>query len=285
MYRDEEIHQCRAGQATPRQDAGCRSASGPNLGTRHARARLRRGMPAPMRVDRGHGANGRRQRGGRILGTISADAWDDLGSTRRGDIVVVALQGDSGKPRPALVIQADWFDALPTMVVLPVIGSLVQEAAITRIGVAPGDANGLRVPSQIAVDRPPTIRRTKIGPTIGRLDNDVMLAVHRTLAVFLGWRRQSLACYRESGSRRMPASLLAPATTGRPEIFQTRPATSGMMAVIASFGRGSGLICQPQGISYPVACGPRPFVLARQPHDRQPIQQRPPRRRAESLPQ
>ncbi len=57
---------------------------------------------------------------------------------------------------------------------------------MTRIDVAPNAANGLRVPSQIAVDRPQTVRRLKLGPTIGRLDGEAMLAVHRSLAVFLG---------------------------------------------------------------------------------------------------
>jgi mRNA interferase MazF len=95
------------------------------------------------------------------------------------------LQGDSGKPRPAVVIQADWFDALSTVVVLPLTSSL-HDAAVTRIDVAPTDENGLKVSSQIAVDRPQTVRRLKLGPTIGRLDNDVMLAVHRSLVVFLG---------------------------------------------------------------------------------------------------
>lgn len=99
--------------------------------------------------------------------------------------MVVALQGDSGKPRPAVVVQADWFDALPTVVVLPLTSSL-QDAAITRIDVAPTNENGSRLPSQIAVDRPQTVRREKLGPSIGRLDHDVMLAVHRALAVFLG---------------------------------------------------------------------------------------------------
>ena len=98
---------------------------------------------------------------------------------------MVALQGDSGKPRPAVVIQADWFDALSTVVVLPLTSSL-QDAAVTRIDVAPTDQNGLKVPSQIAVDRPQTVRRMKLGPTIGRLDNDVMVAVHRQQFSF--WR-------------------------------------------------------------------------------------------------
>lgn len=95
------------------------------------------------------------------------------------------MQGDSGKPRPAVVIQADWFDALSTVVVLPLTSDL-RDAALTRIDVAPSAENGLKVPSQIAVDRPQTVRRPKLGPTIGRLDKDVMLAVHRSLAVFLG---------------------------------------------------------------------------------------------------
>ena len=95
------------------------------------------------------------------------------------------MQGDSGKPRAAVAIQADWFDALSTVVVLPLTSGL-QDAAVTRIDVAPTDGNGLKVPSQIAVDRPQTVRRLKLGPTIGRLDNDVMLAVHRSLVVFLG---------------------------------------------------------------------------------------------------
>ena len=57
---------------------------------------------------------------------------------------------------------------------------------MTRIDVAPAAENGLRLPSQIAVDRPYTVRRTKLGPTIGRLDEDVMLQLQRALAVFLG---------------------------------------------------------------------------------------------------
>jgi mRNA interferase MazF len=99
--------------------------------------------------------------------------------------VVVALQGDSGKPRPAVVVQADWFDALSTVVVLP-LTSLRQDAAILRIDVTPSERNGLRLLSQIAVDRPQTIRRTKVGQVIGQLDSVIMLQVERALAVFLG---------------------------------------------------------------------------------------------------
>jgi mRNA interferase MazF len=46
--------------------------------------------------------------------------------------------------------------------------------------------NGLRKPSQVMVDNAMSVRREKIGPTIGRLNDEAMLAVARSLAVFFG---------------------------------------------------------------------------------------------------
>ena len=43
----------------------------------------------------------------------------------RGDFVTIAMQGDFGKPRPALVIQADQFNEHASVTVLPVTGTLV----------------------------------------------------------------------------------------------------------------------------------------------------------------
>ena len=105
---------------------------------------------------------------------------------KRGDLVTIALQGDYGKPRPALVIQTGLFDEHPSVTVLPVTGEL-REAPLFRITVKPGDGNGLLKPSQVMVDKPQTVPREKTGETFGRLDDDVMLAVNRALAVFLGF--------------------------------------------------------------------------------------------------
>jgi mRNA interferase MazF len=103
----------------------------------------------------------------------------------RGTVVVVALQGNYGKPRPALVIQSDLFSALPSVTVLPVTGEL-RDAPLYRISVEPAPKTGLRKPSQIMVDKPQTLLREKIGQVIGHLDDKTMLAVNRSLAVFLG---------------------------------------------------------------------------------------------------
>ena len=105
---------------------------------------------------------------------------------RRGDLVTVALQGDLGKPRPALVIQSDLFDEHPSVTILPVTGEL-RDAPLFRIAVNPGELNGLNKPSQVMVDKPQSVAREKIGKVLGRLDDETMLAVNRALAVFLGF--------------------------------------------------------------------------------------------------
>lgn len=104
---------------------------------------------------------------------------------RRGDIVTVAMPGDFGKPRPALVIQADRFDETATVTVLLLSGTLV-DAPLIRPTVQPTAGNGLRKPSQVQIDKAMTVRRDRIGPTIGRLDEETVLAVTRSLALFLG---------------------------------------------------------------------------------------------------
>lgn len=103
---------------------------------------------------------------------------------RRGDLVTIALPGDFGKPRPALVIQSDRFDEAGTVTMLLLSGTLI-DAPLIRIAIEPTPANGLRKRSQVMVDKAMTVRRDKIGDTIGALDDAAMLAVTRGLAVFL----------------------------------------------------------------------------------------------------
>lgn len=103
----------------------------------------------------------------------------------RGDFVSIVIQGDFGKPRPALIIQADQFDEHATVTVLLVSGTLV-DAPLLRITVQPSEANGLQKPSQVMVDKAMTVKRDKLGPAFGRIDADAMLSIERCLAVFLG---------------------------------------------------------------------------------------------------
>lgn len=105
---------------------------------------------------------------------------------KRGDIVLVALPGDFGKPRPALVVQ--WDLAPPTFrtVTLLPITSDIQSAPEFRITLEPSARSGLRKMSQVMVDKTMTHVRSKLGNVIGTLEDDTMARVDRALALWLG---------------------------------------------------------------------------------------------------
>jgi mRNA interferase MazF len=103
---------------------------------------------------------------------------------KRGDLVTVAVSGDYGKPRPALVVQADVFDLHPSVIVLP-LTSEIHDAPLFRVSVGAGKETGLRTPSQIMVDKATTVPRAKIGPRMGRINAATMQAVNQALRGFL----------------------------------------------------------------------------------------------------
>lgn len=105
---------------------------------------------------------------------------------KRGSVVIVALQGDYGKPRPALIVQADMFSSLPSVTILPITSDL-RFTPIYRVTIEPTPENGLRKPSQIMIDKPQAIAREKVGQVVGHLEDETMMAVSQSLALFLGF--------------------------------------------------------------------------------------------------
>jgi mRNA interferase MazF len=89
---------------------------------------------------------------------------------KRGDVVIVAAAADYGKPRPAVIVQTDAFPKTHASVVACQMTSEIAEAPDFRVTIQPSKENGLRARSQIMADKPVTIRRTRIGQPIGRLD-------------------------------------------------------------------------------------------------------------------
>ena len=104
---------------------------------------------------------------------------------RRGDLITIALKGDYGEPSPALIIQSDLFDEHSSVTILPVTSAL-RETPLFRTTIPPALQNGLLKPSQIMIDKAQTVPREKIGNTIGRIEDETLLAVNRALIVFLG---------------------------------------------------------------------------------------------------
>lgn len=105
---------------------------------------------------------------------------------KRGDLVPVAARGYySGKPRPALVVQADVFAELESVAVC-LLSTQRVDAPLLRLDVEPSDANGLAERCQIMIDKLVTVPRSRTGNPIGRLEPETLLSVDRSLAVFLG---------------------------------------------------------------------------------------------------
>ena len=105
---------------------------------------------------------------------------------RRGNLVTVAMQGDFGKPRPALVIQSDLFNETHATVTLALLSSEIVSAPIFRITLDPSPENGLGKVSQIQIDKIMTVRRERIGETFGRIDANALVKVNRALAIWIG---------------------------------------------------------------------------------------------------
>ena len=109
-------------------------------------------------------------------------------AVKRGDIILVA-HADRGKPRPAMVVQADEFNenAL-TILVCPLTSDITEKLALRPI--VPADpGTGLRERSQIMTDRMLALRSTRIRGVLGSLDPNTMDQLDRALLVVLGLAR------------------------------------------------------------------------------------------------
>lgn len=99
--------------------------------------------------------------------------------------MTIAMQGDFGKPRPALIIQANLFETSATVTVLPITSKIIA-APLLRIHILPDEENGLQKASQVMVDKVMTVKRDKVKPAFGQLDSEKLIEVDRCLAIFLG---------------------------------------------------------------------------------------------------
>jgi len=91
----------------------------------------------------------------------------------------------ASKPRPALIVQDDRFDATSSVTVCP-LTSYAVDAPLLRIEVEPTATNGLRDASYVMVDKATTTRRSSLGERLGTISAEQMLRVERSLLVFLG---------------------------------------------------------------------------------------------------
>jgi len=104
---------------------------------------------------------------------------------KRGDILPIVQPGAYGKPRPALVIQSDLFNAHPSGTILPITSKL-RDAPLFRLRVEPSTQNGLQTTSEIMMDKITTLPRDKVREVFGELEHEYVREAERLLAVWLG---------------------------------------------------------------------------------------------------
>jgi len=107
----------------------------------------------------------------------------------RGDVVLMVVPSDLGRPRPGIVVQDDRFSTgLATIFVCP-ISSDLQDRLLLRPLIEVAPENGLRLRSQIMTDKLVALRRDRIRRVIGRIDAETSEKLDRALLLVLGLTR------------------------------------------------------------------------------------------------
>ena len=106
---------------------------------------------------------------------------------QRGEVWTVSGGGEyAGKPRPAVILQDDRFDATDSVTIC-LFTTDPTDAPLFRVAVEQGDLNGLDAPWRLMADKIVTVRRSRLGEHVGRLDAADLLRLEQAVLVFLGF--------------------------------------------------------------------------------------------------
>lgn len=104
---------------------------------------------------------------------------------KRGEVWTVSAQGYAGKPRPAVIVQDDRFDATASVTIC-VFTTDETDAPLFRLAIDPCEANGLKQTSRLMADKLVTVPKDRLGRRVGRLSDEDMVRLNRAMLVFLG---------------------------------------------------------------------------------------------------
>lgn len=105
---------------------------------------------------------------------------------KRGAVVLIVMNGDYGKPRPAVVVQADAINGMVDSIIVCPMTSKLIEAPLFRIRIFPDAANGLEKTTEIMTDKIISLHHSRIRQQIGQLDEDTIMRLNRSLALVMG---------------------------------------------------------------------------------------------------
>ena len=108
---------------------------------------------------------------------------------KRGEVWTVSGGAPyAGKPRPALIVQEDRFEATKS-ITLCVFTTDPTDAPLLRMPIEPTDRNGLKSASRLMIDKITTVPKARIGKKLGKLSDEDIVRLNRALTVFLGLAR------------------------------------------------------------------------------------------------
>lgn len=110
---------------------------------------------------------------------------------KRGDVVLMVIPGELGRPRPGIIVQSDELGEKTTTVLACPLSSDVQAGSKPRLRplIEPAAGNGLRVRSQVMTDKLFAQRRARIRRIIGAIDFETRVRLDTALLVVLGLAR------------------------------------------------------------------------------------------------
>jgi mRNA interferase MazF len=105
---------------------------------------------------------------------------------KRGEVWTVAAGGGyAGKPRPAVIVQDDRFDATDSVTICAFTTD-PTDAPLIRLAIEPDADNGLRSTSRLMVDKLTTVPRGRLGVRLEALSGEDLVRLDRAMVVFLG---------------------------------------------------------------------------------------------------
>jgi mRNA interferase MazF len=108
---------------------------------------------------------------------------------KRGEVwTVFAGVPYAGKPRPAVIVQEDRFEATSSITICALTTD-PTDAPLLRMLIEPSDRNGLANASRLMIDKITTLPKSRLGKRIGKLNDEDVVRLNRALTVFLGLAR------------------------------------------------------------------------------------------------
>lgn len=104
----------------------------------------------------------------------------------RGDVITVSAKGNEGKPRPAVVVQANWLNEKnpPSYIICLLTSDIYAELDFRPI-IEPNAINGLSKQSQVMTDKIQVVREIQVGNKIGLVSKKILQEIDTNLRLLI----------------------------------------------------------------------------------------------------